>query len=132
MSGKVAESLSSMLQGGTLTHLKMRHCDIKDHLGAIIFNGLQKTHAVESIDMMNNLLGDDTAKVICKELKKARTVTEIKLDQNIIKYKDQEEIDSYLVANKHYTVASLDDKYRQLHSINRQQQEQDRKLKEED
>lgn len=38
---------------------------------------------------MNNLLGDDTAKTICKELKMAKTITELKLDQNIIKYKDQ-------------------------------------------
>ena len=55
-----------MLQGGSLTHLKMRHCDIKDPMGAIIFFNLKKTHSVESIDMMNNLLGDDTAKTLCK------------------------------------------------------------------
>ena len=79
-----------MLQGSSLTHLKMRHCDIKDHLGALIFKNLNKTHAIESIDMMNNLLGDDTAKTLCKELKTAKTVTELKLDQNIIKYKDQD------------------------------------------
>ena len=46
MSCKVAENLSLMLQGGALTHLKMRHCDIKDNLGAVIFSGLQKTHSV--------------------------------------------------------------------------------------
>ena len=80
-----------MLQMSPLTSLKMRHCDIKDHLGAIIFSNLHKTH-IESIDFMNNLLGDETAKVICRELKTAKTVTEMKLDQNIIKYKDQEEI----------------------------------------
>ena len=43
---KVALSLSEMLQGGSLTHLKMRHCDIEDHMGALIFNNLRKTHSV--------------------------------------------------------------------------------------
>lgn len=63
-----------MLQGGSVTHLKMRHCDIKDHLGAIIFTDIHKGKYIESIDMMNNLLGDETARTLCKELKKAKTI----------------------------------------------------------
>lgn len=55
---KIAQNVSLMLQGGTLTALRMRYCDIKDNFGAIIFNGLQRSHFIESIDMMNNLLGD--------------------------------------------------------------------------
>lgn len=55
-----------MLQGGSLTHLKMRHCDIKDHLGATIFTDIHKGKYIESIDMMNNLLGDETARTLCK------------------------------------------------------------------
>ena len=55
---KVAEMLSLMLQGGTVTHLKMRHCDIKDNLGSLIFANIHKGKFIESIDMMNNLLGD--------------------------------------------------------------------------
>ena len=47
-----------MIQGGSITHLKMRHCDIKDLLGALIFKDISKSLSIESIDMMNNLLGD--------------------------------------------------------------------------
>lgn len=36
----------------------MRHCDIKDHLGRIIFKNIRKNKYIEKIDMMNNLLGD--------------------------------------------------------------------------
>jgi hypothetical protein len=36
----------------------MRHCDIKDRYGKIIFKNLRKNKALEKIDMMNNLLGD--------------------------------------------------------------------------
>lgn len=39
--------------------------------------------------MMNNLLGDETAKTICRELRKAKNILELKLLQNIIKYKDK-------------------------------------------
>lgn len=55
-----------MLQGCSLKSLKMRHCDIKDHLGQIIFQNIHKNKAIETIDMMNNLLGDCTAKTICE------------------------------------------------------------------
>ena len=69
-----------MLRGCSLSHLKMRHCDIKDNLGAIIFSGIQKgRNCIESMDLMNNLLGDETAKTICKELKKVKTIVELKL-----------------------------------------------------
>lgn len=43
---KIAEALSKMIQGGSLTHLKMRHCDIKDHLGALIFKDINKSHVI--------------------------------------------------------------------------------------
>lgn len=129
---KVAEALSKMLQGSVLTHLKMRHCDIKDNFGALIFKNMSKSTLIESIDMMNNLLGDETARTICRELKTAKTITEMKLDQNIIKYKDQEEIESYLKANRYLSNANLDIKYRQLRAVNREQEEKEKRLIEED
>jgi hypothetical protein len=73
--------------------------------------------------MMNNLLGDETARTICKELRQTKKLTELKLDQNIIKYKDHDEINSYLEGNKYKGVAELDSQYRQLNYINKQQEE---------
>ena len=46
-----------MLQGASLRTLRMRHCDIKDHLGAIIFKGLRKSKQLEEVEMTNNLMG---------------------------------------------------------------------------
>lgn len=65
MGAKVAEDISAMMQGCLLKSIKMRHCDIKDHLGQIIFHNIRRNKYIETIDMMNNLLGDNTAKTIC-------------------------------------------------------------------
>lgn len=40
---KIAEYVSSILQSLGLMGLRMRHCDIKDKYGAIIFQGLRKS-----------------------------------------------------------------------------------------
>jgi hypothetical protein len=57
---------------------------------------------------MNNLLGDSTAKTICTELKYAKNLVSLLLDENIIKYKDMHEINSYLEGNKYFNVYQLD------------------------
>ncbi len=74
MNEKVAEHLSSMLESCLLKSIKMRHCDIKDKLGSIILTGLHKNRYIEKVDMMNNLLGDETAKTICSELKQTKSI----------------------------------------------------------
>lgn len=66
MNEKVAESISHMLQGCSIKSIKLRHCDIKDELGKVIFRNIHKNKTIETIDMMNNLLGDNTAKTICE------------------------------------------------------------------
>lgn len=40
--------------------------------------------------MMNNLMGDLTAKAICDGLKNCKNITSIEIDENIIKYKDMQ------------------------------------------
>lgn len=77
---KIADNISIMLQGANIYELKMRHCDIKDHLGSLIFKNLRKNKYIEKIDMMNNLLGDKTARVICNELKYTKNVTTLSLE----------------------------------------------------
>ena len=63
-----------MLQGCTLKEIKLRHCDIKDNLGHIIFHNIKRNKTIEKIDARNNLLGDRTAKTICNELKYAKNL----------------------------------------------------------
>jgi Ran GTPase-activating protein (RanGAP) involved in mRNA processing and transport len=123
MNVRVAESISNMLQGCLLKSIKMRHCDINDHLGQIIFTNIRKNKNIEKIDLMNNLLGDETAKKICEELKHAKSLTSLLLDENIIKYKDMQEINSYLSGNKYFTVYQLDKEYQKLQNLNNQLQE---------
>ena len=79
-----------MLQGASLRTLRMRHCDIKDHLGAIIFKGLRKSKQLEEVEMTNNLMGEETARMICEELKFAKQIMGMQLHDNIIKYKDMQ------------------------------------------
>lgn len=54
------------------------------------------------------------------------------MEQNIIKYKDQTEINSYLDGNRHQGKANLDIQYRQLSQLNRQEEQVCKRLKEED
>jgi Ran GTPase-activating protein (RanGAP) involved in mRNA processing and transport len=93
---KVADYICHMLQGCGLKEVRLRHCDIKDRLGHIIFHNIRKNKTLERIDVMNNLLGDQTAKTICNELKYAKTITAIALEENIVKHSDIHEINSYL------------------------------------
>ena len=72
---------------------------------------------------MNNLLGDNTAKTICSELKLAKTILNLCLEENIIKYKDIQEINSYLEGNRYFNVYQLDKEYNKLLQINNQKQE---------
>ena len=50
----------------------------------------------------------------------------MRLDQNIIKYKDRQEIESYLLGNKHLSKASLKSQYKQLSQLSKQQDEVER------
>jgi hypothetical protein len=43
---KVADYLAHMLQGSTLKEVRMRHCDIKDSLGHIIFRNIRKNKTI--------------------------------------------------------------------------------------
>ena len=76
--------------------------------------GLHKNRYIDKLDMMNNLLGDDTAKTICFELKHTKTITCLLLDENVIKYKDMVQIKSYLQGNKYFSIYQLDKEYSKL------------------
>jgi hypothetical protein len=68
-----------MLQNTSACHLKLRNCDLKDHLGRILFLNLRRNKTLASIDLMNNLLGDLTARALCNELKHSKTLTALVL-----------------------------------------------------
>lgn len=128
-SDQVAKYVSNMLQSSSLIALRMRHCDIKDKLGEIIFSGLHTSRSLESIDIANNLLGDKSARMICNELKTAKNILVLNLQQNIIKYNDMQEIKSYLQGNKYYGQYQLNQQYSKLNQINRQLLEIQRNIK---
>lgn len=73
--------------------------------------------------MMNNLMGDLTAKAICDGLKNCKNITSMEIDENIIKYKDMQEIKSYLQGNKYFAIYQLDKEYNKLQHLNHQIQE---------
>jgi hypothetical protein len=46
MNERVAEHISQMLQYASVTSIKMRNCDIKDHLGKLLFKNLRKNKTI--------------------------------------------------------------------------------------
>ena len=56
----------------------------------------------------------------------------MKLEQNIIKYRDKAEIDSYLEGNKFTAKIVLNQQFKQLLGIKKQQEDTDRSLMIED
>ena len=122
-STRVAEGLSLMLQGASLRSLRMRHCDIKDRLGAIIFKSLRKNKLLEEFDMTNNLMGEDTARTICEELKYAKQVMVMRLHDNIIKYKDMQEIQRYLEGNKYHSRRKLYQEHKKINEAEKEARE---------
>lgn len=125
-SERVAQHVSQMLQSTSASHIKLRNCDLKDHLGPILFLNLRRNKSLETIDLMNNLLGDLTARALCNELKVSKNLTTLVLEENIIKYKDMQEIRSYLEGNRYANHHALDGEYFKLIQLDRQNVEASR------
>jgi Ran GTPase-activating protein (RanGAP) involved in mRNA processing and transport len=89
--------------------LELAACDITDEVIHIIMKALHVNSSLESLDLSENLIGDDGAKSIAEALKVNYSIGELSLLCNVIEDDGAYEISSALDVNKSLRILNMNE-----------------------